>query len=102
MEAVIKVDGKQYQVSKGQKLKVSLANVEQGKELSFDALALLDDKSTFGTPIVKGAKVVAKVLDQSKGKKVIVTKYKRRKGYLKTQGHRQLLTELEITDIKKS
>ena len=101
MEAIIKTGGQQYQVSKGQKITVNKLDIESGKNIEFDVLALIEDTPVFGEPVVKGAKVIGKILDHKKDNKVIVTKYKRRKGYHKTQGHRQLLTDVEITDIQK-
>lgn len=100
MQAVIKTGGKQYKVSKGQKILIEKLDMQTGSEVQFDVMALCGDNPQIGQPFIQGAKVVAKVLDQQKGDKVVVSKYKRRKGYHKTQGHRQLLTKIEITDIK--
>lgn len=99
-EAIIQAGGAQHQIKKGQKFKLNKIDGEVGTEVSFDVLALVGDQAKFGTPLVAGAKVVAKILDQGKDKKVTKSIYKRRKGYHKKQGHRQLITQLEVTDIK--
>ena len=100
--AVIRTGGKQYLVEPGQKIKVEKLEVEEGKEVIFDQVLLLDKskKLEIGTPMVEGAKVVAKVLTQGKGDKVIAFKYKAKKRYHVKKGHRQLFTEVEITEIK--
>lgn len=100
MQAVIETGGKQYQVQKGQKLSVEKIVLEPGSNVEFDVLAILGDEPKFGQPLVSGAKVTAKVLSQTQGDKVDVSTYKRRKGFHKSRGHRQELTNLEITDIK--
>lgn len=105
MQAVIETGGKQYQVQKGQKLSVEKLSTEKvalevGSQVEFDVLAILGDEPKFGQPLVSGAKVIAKVLNQTQGEKIDVSTYKRRKGFHKSSGHRQELTSLEITDIK--
>lgn len=100
MQAVIQTGGKQYQVQKGQKLSVEKLAGEPGSNVEFDVLAILGDAPKFGQPTVSGAKVVAKLLGDERGDKVVVSTYKRRKGYHKSSGHRQDLTKIEITDIK--
>jgi large subunit ribosomal protein L21 len=100
MEAIIETGGKQYQVTKGLKLDVELLDAAEGTEVKFDVLACYGDKIQIGQPLVKDAHVLAKVVKHKRGEKIIVSTYKRRKGYHKTQGHRQELTEIEIVDIK--
>ena len=101
MYAVIKTGGKQYQVREGDKIRVEKLSSEVGSEISLDEVLLVgdEDKNIFGTPFVEGAKVVAKVLFAGRGKKIRIFKMNRRKGYRKTQGHRQSFTELEISKI---
>ena len=102
MLAVIKTGGKQYIVSPGQKIKIEKIDKKEGKEITFNNVLLLEkgQKIEIGTPLVKGAKVVGKVLKQGKGKKVIVFKYKPKTRYKKKKGHRQLFTEVEILKIE--
>ena len=100
MQAVIETGSKQYIVTKGQKLDVEKLEAEVGSNVDFEVLSILGDEVKIGQPKVAGAKVVAKVLGQSKGDKIVVSTYKRRKGYHLKQGHRQLLTKIEVTEIK--
>lgn len=100
-KAVVKVGGKQFIVSEKETLLVDL--LPQGtKELKLDALMLIDgDKVEVGTPIVKGVKVSAKVVDELvKGEKIRVIRYKAKKRVHKENGHRQKYTKIEITSIK--
>lgn len=101
MIAVIKTGGKQYLVSPGQKIKIEKINKKEGEEIIFDKVLLLKkgNKLEIGTPLVKGAKVIGKVILHGKGKKIIVFKYKPKTRYKKKQGHRQLFTEVEIKTI---
>ncbi len=101
MQAVIKTGGKQYLVSPGDKIKIEKIEEEVGKEIIFDQVLLLEknEKVEIGVPLVKDAQVKAKILDQGKGEKVIVFKYKSKKRYKKKTGHRQSYTEVEITKI---
>lgn len=107
MLAVIKTGGKQYIVSPKQKVKIEKIEKKEGEEIIFDQVLLLEnpsagsgqDKIKIGTPFVAGAKVVGKVADQGKGKKVIIFKYKPKTRYKKKTGHRQPFTEVEITKI---
>ena len=101
MYAVIKSGGKQYKVEKGDKLKVEKLDTEAGKNIKIsDILMLVDgDNVTVGTPLVKGAKVTAKVESHGRGPKIKVVKFRRRKQYRKQMGHRQAYTEISITDI---
>jgi large subunit ribosomal protein L21 len=101
MFAVIKTGGKQYLVSPGDKIKIEKIDKPEGKEVTFSQVLLVMKGKTIkiGTPLVKGAKVKAKVLKQDKAKKVIVFKYKAKKRYQKKMGHRQPYTEVEILKI---
>jgi large subunit ribosomal protein L21 len=102
MIAVIKSGGKQYLVFPGKKIKIEKIEKKEGKEIVFDEVLLVEKnkKVEIGTPLVKGAKVIGKVLKQGKGKKVIVFKYKPKTRYKKKKGHRQLFTEVKILKIE--
>ena len=102
MLAVIKTGGKQYLVSPGKKIKIEKIEGKEGKEITFKQVLLVEKnkKLEIGTPLVKGAKVVGKVLSQGKGKKVIILKYKPKTRQKTKKGHRQLFTEIEITKIE--
>jgi len=104
MLAVIKTGGKQYLVKPGDKIKVEKIVGKEGKEITFKEILLVEKnkKLEIGTPFVKGAKVIGKILSQGKGKKIIVFKYKPKTRYKVKKGHRQLFTELEITKIEIS
>ncbi len=104
MFAVIKTGGKQYLVSPGDKIKLEKLDVEQGKEVNFDQVLLLEKGKAIkiGAPLVKGAKVTAKVLKQGRAKKVIIFKYESENRYQKKKGHRQPDTEVEILKILSS
>ena len=101
MYAVIKTGGKQFKVAEGDTLKVEKLTTEVGKALNLNSvLTLVDgDKVTIGTPIVKGASVDATVISHGKGDKIKIFKMNRRKGYRKSQGHRQTYTEIKIDKI---
>ena len=99
MKAIFVTGGKQYMVEEGQELYIEKLENEEGSEVVFDEVLYVDGK--IGTPTVKGAKVVAKVLKHGKQKKVLVFKYKPKKKYRKTQGHRQPYTKVEIKKIVK-
>ena len=99
MKAIFVTGGKQYMVEEGQELYVEKLDQEEGSEIVFDEVLYVDGK--VGTPTVKGAKVVAKVLKQGKQKKILVFKYKPKKKYRKTQGHRQPYTKILIKSIVK-
>ncbi len=102
MYAVIKTGGKQYKVSEGDVVKVEKLAGEVGSSVELETVLAIGEGEgmTFGTPTVEGASVVAEIVEQGKGKKVIIFKKKKRKGYTKKQGHRQLFTELKIQEIK--
>jgi large subunit ribosomal protein L21 len=101
MKAVVKIGGKQFVVSEKETLLVDLLP-EGTKELTLDALLVIDgDKTTVGSPLVKGVKVAAKVVeDLVKGDKVRVIRYKSKKRVHKESGHRQKYSKIEITSIK--
>ena len=100
MYAVIVSGGKQYKVSEGDVIRVEKLEVEEGAKVSFDQVLLINDGSLkIGTPTVQGAKVSGTVLKNGKAKKVIVYRYKRKSGYHKKNGHRQLFTEVKIDKI---
>ena len=101
MYAIVEISGKQFKVEKKQKLFVNRLDVAEGKKISFDNVLMVNDgsKSSVGTPNVSGVQVDAKVLKHLKSDKVIVFKKKRRKGYKVRNGHRQTITEIEISDI---
>ena len=99
MKAIFVTGGKQYMVEEGQELYVEKLDQEENSEVVFDEVLYVDGK--VGTPTVKGAKVVAKVLKQGKQKKILVFKYKPKKKYRRTQGHRQPYTKILIKSIVK-
>ena len=101
MYAIVEISGKQFKVEKKQKLFVNRLDVAEGKKISFDNVLMVNygSKSSVGTPNVSGVQVDAKVLKHLKSDKVIVFKKKRRKGYKVRNGHRQAITEIEISDI---
>ncbi|MFA5236208.1 MAG: 50S ribosomal protein L21 [Bacilli bacterium] len=102
MYAIIETGGKQIKVEVGQKVYVEKLDVEAGASYTFDKVLLLaDDKVTFGTPLVKGATVVAKVEKQGLSRKVQIFKYKAKHNERKRIGHRQPYTALVIESINR-
>ena len=101
MYAIIRTGGKQYQVAAGDRVRVEKLEGAVGDTVELgDVLMTADGEAvTIGQPVVDGAKVTAKITEQGKGKKVIIFKKKRRKGYSLKKGHRQLYTALEIQEI---
>ena len=101
MYAIVEIAGQQFKVSKDQKVFVHRLTVEEGANVTFDKVLLVDNNGTItlGAPAVEGASVGAKVLKHLKGTKVIIFKKKRRKGYQKKNGHRQALTQIVIEGI---
>ncbi|OGD41926.1 50S ribosomal protein L21 [Candidatus Azambacteria bacterium RIFOXYD1_FULL_42_11] len=98
--AVVKTGGKQYLVKEGDKPKIEKINAKEGDNFDFDKVLLVADKEVkIGAPLVEGAKVSAKVLKQSRAKKVIVFHYHSKTRYKKKAGHRQHFTEVEILKI---
>jgi len=102
MLAVIKTGGKQYLVEPGQKIKIEKITGKEGKEVIFKDVLLVEKnrKLEIGTPLVKGVKVIGKILSQGKEKKIIVFKYKSKTRYKVKKGHRQPFTEVEISKIE--
>ncbi|OCN03666.1 50S ribosomal protein L21 [Erysipelotrichaceae bacterium MTC7] len=102
MYAIIETGGKQIKVEKGQSIFVEKLDVNAGDKVTFDKVVLVSDKATkIGTPYVEGAKVQATVEKQGKAKKIIVYKYKAKKGSShRKQGHRQPYTKLTIDAIE--
>ena len=99
--AIIKTGGRQFRVAEGDTIDVDLLDVDSGKTATFgEVLMFADGKDvTYGSPLISGAKVTAEVLEQRKDKKVIAFKYRRRKGYHRTVGHRRKLTRVKIKSI---
>ena len=102
MYAVIQSGGKQYRVSPGDLLRVEKLNGEVGDQITFEDILLVggDDESRVGQPVVPGASVIATIVGQTRGDKIVVFKFKRRKMYRRKTGHRQYLTALRIEEIK--
>ena len=102
MYALVEIKGRQYKVQEGAVLKVDTFKEESGSVLEFDTVVAIADgeNSQFGTPYVKGAKVIATLGEIVKGERIKVFKFKRRKGYARTQGHRQSYSMLTIDKIK--
>jgi large subunit ribosomal protein L21 len=101
MYAVVKTGGKQYRVAKDDVIIVEKLSGETGSSIELEEILAIDDgkELTIGTPLVEGARVAATVLDQKRDKKIIIFKKKRRTGYKRSNGHRQDITVLRITDI---
>ncbi len=101
MTAIIETGGKQYKVAEGDVLFIEKLNNEAGDEIKFDkVLAVLgENDAKFGAPLVEGASVDASVVKNGKGKKIVVFKYKPKKGYRLRKGHRQPYTKVEIKKI---
>ncbi|HIT87054.1 MAG TPA: 50S ribosomal protein L21 [Candidatus Coprocola pullicola] len=101
MYAIIETGGKQYKVAEGDVIKVEKLAVEAGQEYAFDKVLVVakDSDVTVGAPYVAGAKVSASVIGDGKEKKVVVYKYKPKKGFHKKKGHRQPFTKLQIQSI---
>jgi large subunit ribosomal protein L21 len=98
--AIFETGGKQYKAGKGDIVFVEKLDGEPGKQVSFDALVVADgDNVQIGTPVVKGAKVRAKIVEHGKEKKVVIFKYKAKSNYRRKQGHRQPFTKIRITSI---
>ena len=100
MYAIIETGGKQYKVEQGDVVFIEKLGVEEGEAVTFDkVLAVGGESVKIGAPYVEGATVTANVVKNGKDKKIIVYKYKPKKGYHKKQGHRQPYTKVEITAI---
>ena len=101
MYAVFKSGGKQYRATKGDRLRVEKLPGEAGDAIEFDEVLLVGNGTDVkvGSPLVKGSKVKAKVIEVAKGRKVSVIKFRRRQNYMRNKGHRQWYTEVEVTGI---
>lgn len=99
MYAIIATGGKQYKVSEGDVIKVEKLDVEVGATVTFDQVIAISDNELKVAGDVAGASVSATVMDQGRGRKVIVYKYKRKSGYHKKKGHRQAYTQVKIDKI---
>jgi large subunit ribosomal protein L21 len=101
MYAIVEIAGQQFKVEEGKKIFVHRLEVEEGNQIEFDQVLLIEDegKITIGEPTIKDAKVEGKILDHMRGDKVIVFKKKRKKGYRIKNGHRQNFTQVEIISI---
>jgi large subunit ribosomal protein L21 len=102
MYAVIQTGGKQYKVAPGEEITVEKLHGNVGDEVRFDDVLLVskDDKVAVGKPVLKETRVIGKITRHSRGPKIVVFKYKRRKGYRRKQGHRQDYTGIKILDIE--
>ncbi len=100
--AVIAAGGKQHRVSVGDRIRVEKIEAEAGGKVTFDEVLAVQTKDglQIGRPLIKGARVVARVVAQGKAKKIIVFKKKRRKQYRRTRGHRQSQTSVVVEEIK--
>ena len=99
MYAIVKTGGKQYKVSEGDVIKVEKLDAEPGATVTFDQVVAVSDKELKVAGDVANANVTATVMEQGRGKKVIVYKYKRKTGYHKKNGHRQAYTQVKIEKI---
>ena len=101
MYAIVEIAGQQFKVEKDQKVFVHRLEGEEGAEISFDQVLLVDNDGevNVGVPTIKDAKVSAKILAHVRGDKVLIFKKKRRKGYQKLSGHRQDLTQIQVEEI---
>lgn len=102
MYAIIEDSGQQFKVAEGDEIQIDTRAAEPGSTIEFDRVVLVSDdgKTTIGRPSIEGAKVTAEVLRAEKGTKINVFKYKRRKKYRRSMGHRQQLLNVRITGIQ--
>ncbi len=102
MYAVIQTGGKQYKVNEGEILKVEKLAGEAGDKLTLDQVLMVNDGNgiKIGSPLVPGATVTVEVIEQGRGKKITVYKYKKRKNYRRKQGHRQAFTKIKVEKIE--
>ncbi len=101
MFAVFSSGGKQHRVTEGEMVRLELLDAEPGDEVVFDKVLLVadGDNVSVGTPYVAGGQVKAQVVSSSRARKIRIIKFKRRKNYMRTQGHRQWYTDVKITGI---
>jgi len=100
--AIIEDSGTQIKVNEGDRFEIDRKAVEPGSDITFDRVLMVSDgegQTTLGRPYISGASVTAKVIDHTKGEKIDVIKFKRRKGYRRKVGHRQCYTMVSITGI---
>ena len=104
MNVLVEILGKQFKVSKGDKIKVPYINKKIGEKLTFENILLSDDGKDIkiGNPHIKNLKLEAKLLEHRKNDKILVFKFKRRKGYQKKNGHKQKFSIIEISDLTKT
>jgi large subunit ribosomal protein L21 len=104
MYAVFSTGGKQYRASTGDIVKVEKLEAEKGATVELDSVLMVGEGKDVqvGSPYLEGGKVTAKVVEHGRGEKIKIVKFKRRKHHMKTQGHRQYFTTLEITAIDSS
>lgn len=100
--AIVAAGGKQHRVKVGQRCRLETIAGEPGQSVELDKVLLIaqGDKIELGAPYLSGSKVTAKIVEHGRGDKITIFKMRRRKGYRRTQGHRQDFTEVEITGIK--
>ena len=100
MYAIVKTGGKQYKVAPGDKLNIEKLNAEPGEKVELEAICVVDgDKVEAGPAKAAATKVVAVVLEQFRGEKQLVFKFKKRKNYKKMRGHRQYLTRVQVESV---
>lgn len=101
MYALVEIKGKQYKAEKDAVLKVDKLEGEAGSKMEFDSVLLVSDgdRVSVGQPFVKAAKVVVTVQDLKKDKKVMTVKFKKRKGYMRTIGHRQPYSFVKVEEV---
>ena len=101
MFAVFASGGKQHRVIEGETIRIEMLDAEPGQEVVFDQVLLVSDgdRVAVGAPYVDGGKVTGQVVSHDRGKKIRIIKFRRRQGYMRTQGHRQWFTEVRITGI---
>lgn len=103
MYAIVEIAGQQFKVEKDRKLYVNRLNGKEGSNIELGNVLLIENegKVTLGSPSIEGAKISAKIVSHLKGDKVIIFKKKRRKGYQKSNGHRQYLSQIVIEGISE-
>ncbi len=101
MYAIFENSSHQYRVQEGDQLVIDRQQGEPGAEIQFNKILLIAgaDGPTIGTPVVEGARIVAKIVEQFRDKKIIIQKFRRRKNYRRRRGHRQYFTRVQITSL---
>ena len=103
MQAIVKTGGKQYRVKPGDLIKIEKLKGNSGDPVEFGEVLMVSDSEKgdrVGSPLVENARVKGKIIRHEKGKKIIIFKFRRKKGYRRKKGHRQVYTSVEITDIE--